>query len=113
MLFAPGRLSTTIGCPSAAEIFCVTRRVVTSVMPPPVYGTIQRMGLLGYDCAPEALLKRKRTAKTSLYIARSFDGWMLLEEIFVHFEAEAGRLQGPDVAVLVDVAGIRHQLVAE
>jgi hypothetical protein len=36
MLFAPGRLSTTIGWPSAFCIFCVTTRVTTSVRPPPV-----------------------------------------------------------------------------
>ena len=36
MLFAPGRLSTTIDWPSGPDIFCVTTRVTTSVMPPPV-----------------------------------------------------------------------------
>jgi hypothetical protein len=36
MLFAPGRLSTMMFCPSVLEISCVTMRVATSVMPPGV-----------------------------------------------------------------------------
>ena len=45
MLFAP-RLSTTIGWPSRPDIFCAHSRHHIGV-PPPVYGTIQRIGLVG------------------------------------------------------------------
>src|SRR3954469_2340625 len=54
MLFAPGLFSITIGCPSASDTRCVTTRVTLSVMPPGVYGTIQRMGLFGYGDWPHA-----------------------------------------------------------
>src|SRR5512146_3515277 len=45
---APGRLSTTTGCPHAAASFGATRRASTSAEPPARYGTTTWIGLEGY-----------------------------------------------------------------
>ena len=48
---APGRFSTTTGCPSAWTRRSATLRAVTSFAPPGGKGTIQRIGFDGQVCA--------------------------------------------------------------
>src|SRR5688572_33371524 len=48
---APPRLSAIICWPSAGESFSAMRRATVSVPPPGAFGTMMRMGLVGYCCA--------------------------------------------------------------
>jgi hypothetical protein len=49
---APGLFSTMTVCPSVSVIDCWMARASWSVLPPAAYGTIMRIGLLGYvPCA--------------------------------------------------------------
>jgi len=48
---APGRLSTTIVCPSASPTRCATMRAARSVDPPALCGTMRRTGRVGYAAA--------------------------------------------------------------
>src|SRR6187399_3246641 len=48
---APGRLSTTTDWPNDSVNCCDRTRATMSVPPPGAYGTINRSGRDGYDCA--------------------------------------------------------------
>jgi hypothetical protein len=47
---APGRFSTTKGCPSCSDSRCATVRAMMSVALPAVNGTTTVTRLLGQDC---------------------------------------------------------------
>ena len=47
----PARLSTTSGCPSVFATCSPIVRVITSFGPPGGYGTITRIGRIGYGCS--------------------------------------------------------------
>ena len=68
MLFAPGRLSTTIGWPSGSGIFCVTMRVTTSVMPPAGVGHDPADRLVGISLRVNAVEATSRKSGKSLVI---------------------------------------------
>src|ERR1700688_391624 len=48
---APGRLSTTTGCPQRSDSFCPTVRARMSMPVPGVKGTMICTGLFGYGCS--------------------------------------------------------------
>jgi hypothetical protein len=72
---APGRLSTTTGCPQRSASFCATRRAMMSVPPPGVNPTTIRTGLTGYEArpCPHAGVHAKASTKAarSVRISRS------------------------------------------
>src|SRR5438128_9151818 len=64
---APGRLSMTTATLSLSESFCPIVRARMSMPVPGVYGTMMRMGRLGYaccavDCVADANASSKATA---------------------------------------------------
>src|SRR5262245_6103864 len=70
MVPAPGRLSTTTCCPQASVSFTPNIRASVSFPPPGGYGTMRRIGFVGYADAPTtkagaAAHNGKATTRTS------------------------------------------------
>ena len=76
VLPAPGRFSTTIGCPSCAETCSITKRAITSVALPGVRGNDEtdRLGWPG-PRAPTPVPQRSRQREQRHLRAEIRDGW--------------------------------------
>src|SRR5688572_27806545 len=61
MVPAPGRFSTTNGCPRRSDSLAANRRASVSLPPPGGYGTIMRTGFTGYDWAAACKANSNRT----------------------------------------------------
>src|SRR5689334_14661475 len=61
-----------------------------------------------------AAKKEPATEATTLsYVSGPFDRWMLHEKLLVHLQPKPRLVQRPDIAVLVDGAGVGDEIVAE
>src|SRR5689334_4357726 len=67
----PGRLSTTICCPSDSLSFCATKRVMMSAVAPGGMGTIQRIGLFGYGCSAAPAIGAHARSATAQSVFRN------------------------------------------
>src|SRR5262245_46497721 len=88
---APARLSTTACWPSAFPSTCATGRAMRSVPLPADHGTIIRIGLAGYGCAPtapiprqKAEVRRQKIVLKTLITHHSSPRWQLDANAFGH-----------------------------
>src|SRR5512134_1203948 len=65
LALAPGRFSTTTGCPSAPVSFCATSRAMMSLPPPAGNPTIRRTVRAGYSCAADGSADRDASVATN------------------------------------------------
>ncbi|SPA34260.1 hypothetical protein CBM2637_B50034 [Cupriavidus taiwanensis] len=69
---APGRFSTTTGCPSCSESVLPSRRLVRSRMPPGELGAIRRKGRLAWKLSWDGLANARPAVDTT---ARQASAW--------------------------------------